>query len=128
MERRVINKLEAEFTREYDPRAHNTFAHFTPSFRALLKHPDKVKAIHRGYLESGANVITTCSYQLSEEGFEEAGYGRDVARAMARQSVRLAVEARNEFMDARSIRGTERGKKYLVAASLGCYGAYLANG
>lgn len=49
-------------------------------------------------------------------GFLEAGYTREQAQDLMRKSVRLAREARDEF------------GKGLVALSMGCYGAVLANG
>lgn len=61
-------------------------------------------------------MATTASYQASIRGFLEAGYQREQAIRLMRTSVRLAREARDEF---------GRG---LVALSMGCYGAVLANG
>lgn len=75
-----------------------------------------VQAVHRAYFEAGADVATTASYQASVRGFLDAGYTREQAEELMRRSVRLACEARDEF------------GKGLVALSMGCYGAVLANG
>ncbi|GAA5805198.1 hypothetical protein HPULCUR_010712 [Helicostylum pulchrum] len=76
------------------------------------------------YYESGANVATTCSYQASLEGFDNAGYSKQEALQLMRKSVTLACEAREEYKQAHPNDTTQR----LVALSIGCYGAVLANG
>ncbi|RRA48078.1 homocysteine S-methyltransferase [Acidipila sp. EB88] len=90
------------------------------SARALVEAPGVVLAVHRAYLEAGADILLTASYQVSSMGFAAEGLGpADAQRAAAdalRRSVALAVQAR-------------AGRTgILVAASLGPYGAALANG
>jgi homocysteine S-methyltransferase len=85
-----------------------------------------VAAVHRAYLEAGADCITTASYQASVPGFRRAGLSGAEATEALRRSVLVAVEAREAFWSLPANRaGRERP---LVAASLGPYGAYLANG
>lgn len=74
------------------------------------------QAVHKRYFEAGANVATTASYQATIQGFLDAGYPYAQAVTLMRRSVQLAREARDEH-----------GSGH-VALSLGCYGAFLANG
>ncbi len=91
------------------------------SARALADAPDLIRQVHRSYLEAGADVITTASYQGTIPGFLAAGYSRREAEALLRRSVRLAKDERDQW-EART------GRRALVAASMGPYGAYLADG
>lgn len=87
------------------------------SARLLKDAPEEIAAVHRAYYEAGAAVATTASYQASLPGFQQAGLSRAEAERLITRSVLLAREARDEF-------GADR----LVAASVGPYGAYLADG
>jgi homocysteine S-methyltransferase len=87
------------------------------SARALLEAPERVREVHRSYLRAGAEVITTAGYQVSFEGFERAGLGAAECERSLRLSVRLALEERDRH-----------GGEALVAASLGPWGAMLADG
>ena len=89
------------------------------SARLLKDAPDEIAAVHRAYYEAGAMVATTASYQASVIGFERAGVSRDEAERLVASSVRIAREVRDEFTD---------GRQRLVAASVGPYGAMLADG
>ncbi|ELR17368.1 homocysteine smethyltransferase 1, putative [Acanthamoeba castellanii str. Neff] len=72
-----------------------------------------IKAVHRAYLDAGADVLITSSYQASIEGFRQRGLGED-------------DEARAEFWADEDRR---RGREWpLVAASIGPYGATLHDG
>ena len=96
------------------------------SAKVLLEDPDLVKAVHLDYLRAGADCIASASYQASFPGFERRGLDHQQAAEVMRQSVLLAVEARDEFWgDGRDHPGRVRP---LVAASVGPYGAYLADG
>jgi homocysteine S-methyltransferase len=83
------------------------------SARLLLDDPDEIRAAHQAYFRAGAEVAITSSYQASLEGF--ARIGADGAALLTR-SVRLARQARDEH-----------GRGW-VAASIGPYGAVLADG
>ena len=94
------------------------------SARALSEAPEAIVAVHRSYLDAGAQVLLTASYQASAKGFRDAGMTEAVeaeARAL-RSSVRLAEQARAMSGHADVRPGV------LIAASLGPYGAALANG
>jgi len=88
--------------------------------RLLTDAPAEIAAVHRSYYEAGAQVATTASYQASVAGFEAAGMSRVEAGDAIRRSVTLAREVR----DAMAADGTARW----VAASVGPYGAVLADG
>ena len=96
------------------------------SARVLNEAPQAIAAVHRAYLEAGADCITTASYQASVPGFRRAGLSDAEAVEMLRRSVRLARETREAFW---ADPGNRAGRSLpLVAASVGPYGAYLANG
>jgi homocysteine S-methyltransferase len=114
------------------------------SARLLLDEPDEVAAVHRAYLSAGADCITTASYQASVPGFVAAGLAVAQAQTALRRSSELALAARAEvagplrtgpLSPGPSPRGTAvsdpAGRtipRRLVAASVGPYGAYLADG
>ena len=86
--------------------------------RLLRDAPEEVAAVHRAYYAAGAQVATTASYQASVPGFERAGLARREAEALLRRSVSVACEVRDGLP----------GRALLVAASVGPYGAVLADG
>lgn len=88
--------------------------------RLLRDDPAEIAAVHRAYFAAGADVATTASYQASVTGFEQAGLDRAEAEALITRSVALAREVRDELAD--------DGRTRLVAASVGPYGAVLADG
>ena len=89
------------------------------SARLLLDDPDEIVAAHREYFQAGAQVAITGSYQASFEGFARLGLDRVGAETALRASVGCAVRARDLFDD---------GRPRWVAASIGPYGAVLADG
>lgn len=92
------------------------------SARLLLDDPAQVVEAHLAYFRAGARVATTASYQASFEGFATRGLDREAASALLRRSVALGAEAR----DLALAEGT--GGPLFVAASVGPYGAMLADG
>ena len=96
------------------------------SARVLLDAPQEVAAVHRDYLEAGADCIATVTYQATFQGFAARGFDDARAGRAFRTAVSLAVEARNGFWARPASR---KGRlRPLVAASVGPYGAYLADG
>lgn len=89
------------------------------SARLLAEDPDEVFSAHRDFFEAGAQVATTASYQVSFEGMAAAGFDATVTTRLLALSVELARRA------AEATPGTER---CWVAASVGPYGASLADG
>jgi homocysteine S-methyltransferase len=95
------------------------------SARMLIENPGMIRSVHRDFLEAGADVIISASYQASIPGFKEAGMTALQAADLIRLSVELACEARDEFSAAPGSAGRLRP---LIAASVGPYGACLADG
>ncbi|XP_010263693.1 PREDICTED: homocysteine S-methyltransferase 1-like isoform X2 [Nelumbo nucifera] len=94
----------------------------------LIKDPELVKRVHLEYLEAGADILVTSSYQATIPGFLSRGLSIEEGEALLQKSVKLAVEARDKFWDeVQSIPGHSYNRA-LVAASIGSYGAYLADG
>jgi len=92
------------------------------SARLLADRPEAITQAHLAYFEAGANVAITASYQASFEGFAKRGVKRDKATELIALSVELALDAAVEAWD----RGVRR--RLYVAASVGPYGAMLADG
>lgn len=89
----------------------------------LLQKPEAIEQVHYDYLQAGADILTTASYQVSFPGFEKAGKTREATALALTESVRLAKNARKRFA------GQAKGRKEpLVAASVGPYGASMADG
>ena len=91
------------------------------SARLLRDDPEAVVQAHLGFLRAGAQVSTTASYQASTTGFAAVGIDSDGTRALLHRSVHLAREAGSRH-------AAETGERSLVAASIGPYGAVLADG
>jgi homocysteine S-methyltransferase len=88
--------------------------------RLLAEDPERIARAHREYFLAGAQVATTASYQASIEGFVAAGYDAAAARRLITRSVTIAMQVRDELAD--------RRPGLLVVASVGPYGAFLADG
>lgn len=84
------------------------------SARLLRDDPDAIVAAHESYLRAGAQVLTTASYQATLPGFAAAGIDARTGAELLRRSVALARRA--------------AGDDVWVAASVGPYGAMLADG
>lgn len=91
--------------------------------RIIEENPEAIIQAHYKYLEAGAEYLTTSSYQATLPGLLELGYTYDRAKALLLKSVELAEVAITEALKAGVIQ-----KRPKIAASVGPYGAYLANG
>ncbi|MBK3596762.1 homocysteine S-methyltransferase, partial [Streptomyces sp. MBT51] len=87
------------------------------SARLLADAPQQIEAAHAAYVRAGAQVLITASYQATFEGFERRGIGRGRAAELMAGSVELARRAAGRS-----------GREVWVAASVGPYGAMLADG
>ncbi|MGW6703951.1 homocysteine S-methyltransferase [Streptomyces sp. NPDC054956] len=85
--------------------------------RVLAERPEQVAAAHAAYARAGAQVLITASYQVGHAAFARHGYGRERTTELLRRSVRLAAQA-----------AREADHEVWVAASVGPYGAVLADG
>jgi homocysteine S-methyltransferase len=117
-ERPVI--LDGGLASELERRGHDLSSRLW-SAALLIDDPAAILDVHRAFFTAGAEVATTASYQASAQGFAFRGSdpspGADLDVAMLlRRSVELAVEARDQH-----------GSGW-VAASVGPYGAVLADG
>jgi len=90
------------------------------SARLLMDAPEQVRDAHLAFFQAGAVIATSASYQASFEGFARRGLGRRDAAGLMRRSVDLARAARAEMAG--------DGRTRWVAASVGPYGAALADG
>jgi homocysteine S-methyltransferase len=96
------------------------------SAKILLEKPEAIKQLHYDYFKAGADCAITASYQATIEGFMKRGLDEESAIDLIKKSVRLAIEARDEFWADEENRAGRL--KPFVAASVGPYGAYLADG
>ncbi len=96
------------------------------SARLLIDAPELIRAVHLDYLRAGADVLITASYQASIDGFRQRGLNEAQVATLFRLSVQLAAEAIEEYLAA--FPAARRLRRPLIAASIGPYGAYLADG
>lgn len=85
---------------------------------------DNIEAVydaHYSYLAAGAQMILTDTYQANLQAFEKAGHSKQQAENLVGMAVLVAQKARDDYEE-------QTGKHALVAASIGPYGAYLADG
>lgn len=88
------------------------------SAHVLEDSPEKIIAVHRAYIEAGADIIETASYQVSRVGYAEVGLDPTSADSALLRSLALARHAASQYPD----------RRIVIAASLGPYGAALHNG
>uniref|UniRef100_A0A3Q3VWE7 Hcy-binding domain-containing protein n=1 Tax=Mola mola TaxID=94237 RepID=A0A3Q3VWE7_MOLML len=96
------------------------------SARLLHTDPQAIKDAHYRFLFSGAEVITTATYQASVTGFvQHLNVGSEGARELLASGVLLAKETVERFVSESHPAGQRRP---LVAGSVGPYGAFLFDG
>ncbi len=96
------------------------------SAKILLEAPELIHAVHLDYFRAGADCAITASYQATVAGFAGRGLSETEAFGLIQRSVQLAVAARDAFW-ADSAHRAGRARPF-VAASVGPYGAFLADG
>jgi homocysteine S-methyltransferase len=83
----------------------------------IRSNPAQITRAHLDFINAGAQIIITSSYQLSYPGYKDRGWSEvDTDQALI-ASTQLAKDAI-----------TQSGKSVKVAASVGPYGASLADG
>ncbi|MFF6784623.1 homocysteine S-methyltransferase [Streptomyces sp. NPDC012510] len=92
------------------------------SARLLAEEPEAITEAHLAYFEAGADVAITSSYQATFGGFAKRGIRREKAAELMSLSVKSALDA----AAGAKARGVTR--HLMVAASVGPYGAMLADG
>ena len=83
----------------------------------ILTKPSEITKAHVDFINAGAQIITTASYQLSYLGCGKRGWSQAQTDDALRASIQLAKDA-----------VTASGRDVKVAASVGPYGAALADG
>lgn len=87
------------------------------SARMLLDAPARITRVHARYVAAGVDLLTSASYQATIPGLVAAGRSAAEARVLLARSVELARAA-----------ALASDHPPLIAASIGSYGAYLADG
>ncbi|KAM4739551.1 homocysteine S-methyltransferase [Anableps anableps] len=91
------------------------------SARLLHTNPQAIKETHYRFLLSGADVITTATYQASIQGFiSHLAVSSEEARELLMSGVHLAKETVKTFNSGE--------RSLLVAGSVGPYGTFLHDG
>lgn len=93
------------------------------SAELLRTDPGAIVDAHRAYLDAGAEIIISASYQASRAGFHQLGIDGHEADRLIASSVALARQACDEYASDNPGVGVR-----LVAASVGPYGAVLNDG
>ena len=94
--------------------------------KVLREQPGLIKRVHTDYLRAGADCGITASYQATIPGLMTKGMSEAEAEDIIASSVRIFIEARDEWWEAE---GEPEGREYpLCLASVGPYGAFLADG
>jgi len=96
------------------------------SARLLRDDPHIIQRVHLAYYKAGADCAITASYQATVPGFMAQGMSEVEAVRLLQLSVELALQARDAFWAEEANRAGRL--RPLVAASIGPYGAYLADG
>ena len=96
------------------------------SAKVLLEDPGAILAAHLAYLKAGADCVTTATYQATFQGLAARGIDGGRAQEILLGAVDLAVRARDRFRADRSL--LRNPLRPLVAAGIGPYGAFLADG
>ncbi|MEM8954324.1 MAG: homocysteine S-methyltransferase [Verrucomicrobiota bacterium] len=111
--------LDGGLATELEQRGHD-LNHPLWSARILLSAPDAIREVHEAYLDAGADIITTATYQATFPALQEQGLSTYDALKIFELSIDLAVQAKEQF--------TSADRQPLIAASIGPYGAYRADG
>nr|XP_026691022.1 homocysteine S-methyltransferase 1-like [Ciona intestinalis] len=85
------------------------------SARVLYEKPEEIMKAHLRFIKAGSDVVSTCSYQASVQGYmEHAQVTKEKAEKIIGSSVDVAKQAVQES-----------GRRVLVAGSISPYGAIL---
>lgn len=96
------------------------------SAKCLIETPELIRSVHLDYFLAGADIATTATYQATFQAFARRGIEYAEGVELLRGAVALAAAARDEFWGSPTNR---QGRlRPLVAASIGPYGAMLADG
>lgn len=90
----------------------------------LQSNPAAIVDAHVAYLEAGAEIIISASYQATRKGLMSLGLSEQEADDLTISSVELACTARQRFLDTHP----DCNFRPIVAASIGPYGAAMHDG
>ncbi|MDJ0813047.1 MAG: homocysteine S-methyltransferase [Woeseiaceae bacterium] len=93
------------------------------SAQLLQSNPRALVDATRAYLDAGARIVATASYQASRKGLMAAGHTGEQADQLILDSVSLARRACDEYLA-----DNPDAEPALVAASIGPYGAVVHDG
>lgn len=117
--------LDGALATELESRGAN-LDHDLWSANVLLESPQLIEEVSQDYLLAGADIIASATYQASFAGFAKEGLDQHQAARLMELSINLAEQARASFWTKESNR--KNRVEPLVAASVGPYGACLADG
>ena len=83
--------------------------------KALINDPDLIKNIHKGYIEAGADYISTATYQISFNRLEEMEYHPAEIKEIFQKSVDLVKDA---------ILESKSKKEIKIVGSFGPYASF----
>ncbi|TVU49178.1 hypothetical protein EJB05_00474, partial [Eragrostis curvula] len=89
------------------------------SAKCLLASPHLIRKASTPFPANSAATV---------QGFESKGFSKEQSENLLTKSVEIAKEARDVFLEEHSNQSTSIHHPILVAASIGSYGAYLADG
>ena len=94
------------------------------SAKLMAEDPAAIYEAHLAYLQAGAQILITASYQASIQGFKNRlGVDKNKAEELLFLTTQVARDAIQKFRE----ENQDASPRY-VAASIGPYGAYLADG
>ena len=100
------------------------------SAKLLITNPSIITKAHYDYLCAGSNIIITSSYQASLKGLTSDPYNlsdQEAADKMT-ESVILAADAVRKYKEKEYDEWDINNDNIIIAASIGCFGAGLADG
>lgn len=109
------------------------------SAKCVLSHPGLIQRVHLEYLNAGADIITTATYQASTDLLEKRGMIKaDEQAQFYRSAVQLAKQSIDEHLQSLRTDHESAGSeptltalsqyRPLIAFSIGSYGASLGGG
>lgn len=89
-------------------------------------HYKEVVKTHQAFVRSGADIVTTSTYQMSFEGYQSENFNKEDSIKFMRSAIKAAREGSTNSSNSSS--DSDSKSKVKVAISVGPYGAILADG
>ena len=96
------------------------------SAKVLIEQPELLNKVNYDYLVAGSDMVSTATYQATFEGFSKKGFSHKESESLFQKAIDIATSARDRFWADPENR--KNRIKPIVVASIGPYGAYLADG